>query len=274
MIHLVVTDLDGTLLTPDHQLGTFSCSVLRQVAAAGIQVVIASGRSWRDVVHYRYQLDLPMMLITSNGARVHDQDGHLLYRHDLPAATVVQILALTPPPGLRLNIYVDDRWLVTEEFPEILRLHAASGFSYERLDHHQLPTNGVAKIFWVGQPQLLNQWQQQLTATFGNQITSAFSNSDCLEMMAAGVSKGEALQVVLASQGLNAEQVLAFGDGLNDLEMLKAAGHARLMANADPRLVAQLAGVERIGHCRDEAVGHYLASWLATGIGNQFIDGK
>lgn len=264
MIHLIVTDLDGTLLTPDHQLLPFTATTLQAVAASGRQLVIASGRPWRDVSHFRNELQLPMMLITSNGARVHDQNGHLLFRHDLPPSIVAELLALQAPPEFHLNLYVDDEWLVVDDYPELLAFYTASGFGYRRLAREQLPLSGVAKLFWVGPPELLNQWQQQLQLHFGNNIHSVFSNRDCLEVMAAGVSKGEALQVVLDSHGLDASQVMAFGDGLNDLEMLRAAGHPRLMANADPRLVAQLGGALQIGHCRDQAVAVYLQQWLAT----------
>ena len=264
MIHLIVTDLDGTLLTPDHQLLPFTIATLRAVAASGRQLVIASGRPWRDVSHFRNELQLPMMLITSNGARVHDQSGHLLFRHDLPPALVSELLALKTPPEFHLNLYVDDEWLVVDDYPELLDFYTASGFGYRRMTREQLPRSGVSKLFWVGPPAQLNQWQQQLELHFGNSIHAVFSNRDCLEVMAAGVSKGEALQVVLDSHGLEASQVMAFGDGLNDLEMLRAAGHPRLMANADPRLVAQLATAEQIGHCRDQAVATYLQQWLVT----------
>jgi len=62
--------------------------------------------------------------------------------------------------------------------------------------------------------------------------------------------------------GLRPEEVIAFGDGPNDLEMLRCAGKGVLMANAAPELRATLPDLEVIGPHAEEAVAHYLARWL------------
>jgi hypothetical protein len=79
-----------------------------------------------------------------------------------------------------------------------------------------------------------------------------------LEVMAAGVSKGAALGPVLDRLGLSAEEVIAFGDGMNDLELLGQVGKGVLMGNADPRLKAALGHLEVIGNNADESVAGYL----------------
>jgi hydroxymethylpyrimidine pyrophosphatase-like HAD family hydrolase len=78
--------------------------------------------------------------------------------------------------------------------------------------------------------------------------------------MAAGVSKGHALQVVLDRLSLKREQCIAFGDGQNDLELLQTAGHPRLMSNANPRLIAALPNVVQIGSNEESGVAKHLRS--------------
>jgi len=91
-----------------------------------------------------------------------------------------------------------------------------------------------------------------------------------LEVMAAGVSKGAALARLLADFGLTPADVVCYGDGLNDLEMLAlihdGGGLALLMANADARLHAALPDPPRIGSHAEEAVARHLEGLLAADL--------
>jgi len=83
--------------------------------------------------------------------------------------------------------------------------------------------------------------------------------------MAGGVSKGAALEGVRDRLQLDKSEVIAFGDGLNDLEMLRAAGTGVLMGNAHPQLKAALLGNPVIGRPEDEAVAHHLEEIFGSG---------
>lgn len=76
--------------------------------------------------------------------------------------------------------------------------------------------------------------------------------------MAGGVSKGHALEYVSKLMGYTLKDCIAFGDGLNDLEMLSMAGKGCLMSGSLPRLKAAMPDAEIIGSNADDAVPHYL----------------
>ena len=75
MYQVVASDLDGTLLSPDHFLTPYAKETLKLLTARGINFVFATGRHYIDVGQIRDNLGIRSYMITSNGARVHDSDG-------------------------------------------------------------------------------------------------------------------------------------------------------------------------------------------------------
>ncbi|MBD1389742.1 Cof-type HAD-IIB family hydrolase [Neiella sp. HB171785] len=258
MIKAIVSDLDGTLLNADHTVGEYTQRVLKELTQQGMKLILASGRPWADVEVIRQKLAMEIFLITCNGARVHDRQGHCIFRHDIPQHLVQELLAFGSPAGAKINVYQDDLWWVTEDNPSLLKFHADSGFSYQVTPHEQLPTEHIAKVFWIGDNAALKALEKQLNEHFGDALSIAFSLPICLEVMAGGVSKAQALDVVLQAKGLEFEQVIGFGDGLNDRLMLSAVGQAAIMANGADELKQALPDLPVIGSNTEEAVAQHL----------------
>lgn len=258
MIKAIVSDLDGTLLNSHHRLGNFTHEVLEKLVARGLKLILASGRPWADVEAIRQQINTEMFLITSNGARVHDRDGHCVFRHDLPVSVAEQLWALQQP-DCHINVYRDNDWLVRKANPELLKYHKDSGFTYQVIDQQDFNGEHAAKIFWIGEPAALKQVEHKIREQFASQVAVAYSSPLSLEVMAASVSKGEALKLVAEAKGIETAQILAFGDGQNDLEMLQEAGEGIRMGNAHPKLNEALPHLPQIGSHEEEAVARYLA---------------
>lgn len=83
MYQVVASDLDGTLLSPDHTLSPYAKETLKLLTACGVNFVFATGRHHVDVGQIRDNLEIKSYMITSNGARVHDTDGNLVFTHNL-----------------------------------------------------------------------------------------------------------------------------------------------------------------------------------------------
>lgn len=81
MYQVVASDLDGTLLSPDHTLSPYAKETLKLLTARGVNFVFATGRHHIDVGQIRDNLGIKSYMITSNGARVHDTDGNLVFSH-------------------------------------------------------------------------------------------------------------------------------------------------------------------------------------------------
>ncbi|KPQ23165.1 MAG: HAD-superfamily hydrolase, subfamily IIB [Halomonas sp. HL-48] len=260
---LIVSDLDGTLLGSDHRLHDETVDVLRQLHDQGHHVALASGRHYHDMKVFRDQLAIPAHLISTNGAYVHDPDDALLAANHLEPEHAKTLIGLPRPPQVRLNLYRESGWHIDSEAPHLLSLHASTGFGYEVVPPAQMDANGVGKVLYLGDPNALKQLEAQAQEAHGDNLHITYSTIDSLEIMAGGVNKGVALSSLLERLGLTPADCLAFGDNLNDTEMLSLAGEAQVMANAHPALFDRVSGGERIGHHGEAAV----AKWLRKRFG-------
>jgi Cof subfamily protein (haloacid dehalogenase superfamily) len=274
MYNVIATDLDGTLLNSDHQLDPFTVATLKTLDAQGLRFVIATGRHYCDVAGIRDRLGIRPYLITSNGARVHAPDDTLIHAANLPESTVQRLVApdVTDAGGataahrpVTVSLFTDDAWLISREAPEMLAFHQESGFAWHVTDLRAHDGVGIGKALYVGDPADLAQIEQRLAHEFGDALYITYSLPDCLEVMTQGVSKGRALRVVLERLGIAAAGCIAFGDNLNDIDLLETAGHPFMMNNANPDLIARLPTVPRIGNNFEAGVAHHLRKLFALG---------
>lgn len=261
--HFVASDLDGTLLDANHTVDAFTAQTLQALQARGVQFAIATGRHYLDVQGIRQALGIRAHLITSNGARVHDPDDALIYRRNLDPALVRRLAQPEFAAGTVLNFYTDDAWLIDQPCPELAAYHQDSGLMYQVEDLAGHGGEGVGKVLYLGEHDYLLDVERRILQAMGDGVYVTFSADSCLEVMAPGVSKGDALDYVLQRLGVEREHCLAFGDGQNDVELLQTAGHPRVMANAQPRLKQALPDVPRIGSNHQAGVARHLRELFA-----------
>lgn len=120
----------------------------------------------------------------------------------------------------------------------------------------------MTKICFCGDHDDLRRLRIQLNEALGNRAHLTFSAVDCLEVLPVGCNKGSALAVLSDHLGLTLQDCMAFGDAMNDREMLGSVGRGLIMGNAMPQLIAELPHLPVIGHCGNEAVSHFLTHWL------------
>ncbi|MBD3895759.1 HAD family hydrolase [Halomonas sp. ML-15] len=261
--HLIVSDLDGTLLGADHDLHPDTIATLRALAAQGHHLAFASGRHYRDMLAFRERLGVPVHLISTNGAYLHAPDDQLLHARHLAAEHARELIAQARPAGVRLNLYQDDEWLIDAPAPELLALHAHTGFGYRVVDPALLDGQGVGKVLYIGDPEHLAELEAGIVGRLGKQLHVTYSMANSLEIMAGGVNKGRALTALLERLQIAPEACLAFGDNLNDSEMLAVAGEAHVMANAHPELPGRVPGASVIGHHAEIAVARRLQDYFS-----------
>jgi Cof subfamily protein (haloacid dehalogenase superfamily) len=261
MYKVIATDLDGTLLNSDHQIDSFTVTTVRKIAAAGMHFVIATGRHYLDVAGIRDILGIDAHLITANGARVHAPDDTRIYAQDLPAETarrLVQPEIVGAHGRVIVNVFTDQAWLIDRDASHLLAFHQSSGFRYEVSDILAHDGSGILKLIYIGEEGDLAQVASNLEREFGDTLYVTYSMPDCLEVMSTNVSKGRALQFVLKRLDIDASKCIAFGDNMNDIDLLETAGHPFMMNNANPGLIARLPQVPRIGNNFEAGVAHQL----------------
>ncbi|WP_068716103.1 Cof-type HAD-IIB family hydrolase [Vibrio tritonius] len=263
---IVASDLDGTLLAPNHQLSSQTKRTLKTLHDKGFTFVFATGRHHVDVAGIREIAGIPAYMITANGARVHNQQDELMFSKDVPEELVQEIVdVLKDDPTIFVHIYRHNEWYLSGEDTESAKYHNQSGFTFTSFNTNQAPKDGVAKVFFTSRFQdheHLAEYETKLRERFQDKLSIAFSSPWCLEVMGPDVSKGDALKAVAESMGLSLENCIAFGDGMNDQEMLTMAGKGLVMGTAHPKVLQVLPTIERIGSSADDAVAHYLENNL------------
>ena len=255
----VISDLDGTLLNSKHEISDYSKRIIKRVIDRGIKFFIATGRHHIDADHIRRKLELDTILITSNGSRVHDVGREELLAYDIDDIIVQEILNMDIDGEIHANVYQGDSWFVQVETDWLVEFHRESGFRYEVMDFKKLEKYDASKLFFVCQDhEKLLLLKEKIEEQFIDRLNITFSFPACLEIMAHGVSKGTALKTVLNQYGIKAEEAIAFGDGLNDLEMLKLVGKGLIMGNAHEKLKEALPQNEIIQTNDENGVANYL----------------
>lgn len=266
MYHLIASDLDGTLLLPGDKIGDYTQAVLQRLNQAGKHIVLATGRHQTDVEFLLGNPQHPIHLITSNGARISSACGSLSGHLTLASPTVRALIEATRhDPELVINLYGTSQWLISAEFDDLSEFNQNPDFQPILTGADDFPDTGVEKIFFFRQDKdhdALVELQLRLNKLLGEQITSVFSFPWCLEIMANGVSKGSALKRLAEFLGVPVASCLAFGDGMNDVEMLATAGRGVVMGTAHDKVMRALPNAEVIGSCAEESVARYLENLL------------
>ena len=267
MYPVVVSDLDGTLFNPDHRLSLKTQQVIRRLSQQGVKFILATGRHYEDIKHLRTTLGIDMYLVTSNGARAHTPDDQPVVEIDISPDIVKPILALRHELNLPVltNVYQDDKWLIDSDAQWLLKAHEDSGFFYEVRDLDAISTSRVQKITFIGEPgAVLDPFYDRIERLFGESLSMTSSGPRSFELMQAGVTKASTLQEVMKRKGYELKDAMAFGDGLNDLQMLSQVGKGLIMGNAHHKLVQLLPDNEQIGFSHEDAVAQYLESQYAS----------
>ncbi|MDW6002588.1 Cof-type HAD-IIB family hydrolase [Vibrio mangrovi] len=265
-IRIVASDLDGTLLAPDHKLSSFTKSTLKTLHQKGYTFIFATGRHHVDVAGIREIAGIPAFMITSNGARIHSPDNQLMFSRNVPAEMIQSLIDVCKDDeDIYIHLYHEDQWLISQADEALRQYHNDSRFTFQLFDPENPPLDNVSKIFFTHKQRshdALAHYEEMLNQRFAGRVTIAFSSPWCLEVMGPEISKGHALQVVANSLDKTLTHCLAFGDGMNDVEMLSMAGRGLVMNTAHEKVLSALPQIERIGSNEDDAVAHYLNTHL------------
>lgn len=258
-IKAVISDLDGTLLNAHHMLSDYSKCVVKRLTEAGIHFMIATGRHHVDATKIKEKLGVDAFLITANGATVANKEGELIYQAVLPRTVVEDILSIEVGKGVFKNLYQGDHWLMEESDKVFDDYYQEGDFQYTLCNFSDYLDKPINKVFFTAfDHNDLVDIKAQIESRHGDAISVTFSMPECLEVMPKGVNKGVAVLETIKHFELMPDEVIAFGDGLNDFEMLKVVGKGYLMGNAHSMLKEKLPELEIIGHNADDAVAREL----------------
>jgi Cof subfamily protein (haloacid dehalogenase superfamily) len=240
-IRLVATDLDGTLLHTDGSVTARTREVLNAVEELGVTVVFVTGRPVRWMDALWEHVGGHGLAIVSNGGILYDVHDHAVrLARTIPVETGLEVAKRLRDaiPGTTFAMERVQGFAKEPGFmprvppPTDLRVGPAE----EILDDQ------VVKLLARHDDAEPEEFWAEVESHVGHLVTTTWSSLGALvEMSAFGVSKASTLELLCAERGIDASQVVAFGDMPNDLAMLEWAGRSYAMANAHPA-VLELAG--------------------------------
>jgi len=245
-IRLLATDIDGTLLNPQFHISERDLTALRRAHAAGIEIVLVTGRRHTFALPIAKQLGFDLWLISSNGAVTRSLTGETFHRDMMPAETCRRLCGAMQEFRGNTVLTFDKETkgaIVLERMDELgtsIRRWLEKNMEYIEFVvpiEKALVTNPVQAMFCGTMARMSTALTALEQAGIDGMVTvlrTEYPERDLsmIDVLNAGCSKGHALERWAAYRGYRREEVMAVGDNHNDVEMLEFAGHPVIMGNA------------------------------------------
>ncbi|MGB3487135.1 MAG: HAD family hydrolase [Xanthobacteraceae bacterium] len=233
----VVFDVDGTLLSSAHQVSPRMREVCRYLVEHRIWLTIASARPPKSVLQIADVIGATGPFCALNGAIIAASDGCLLSRSSLSRAVVAHLVRrFTGDSRINLNLYSGTEWFVPNLDRRIQEEASIVGFQPIILPDLS-KVGEVEKILLMTDASLASFLVDDLVRTTG-EMTVARSNPGYVEITPTGIAKMLGVETAAHSAGLSLAELVACGDGENDITLLAQAGHGISMAHAPAGLKA------------------------------------
>jgi Cof subfamily protein (haloacid dehalogenase superfamily) len=235
---------------------------LERTRATGAHVIVVTGRMFRAVRPYLEQAGLDDLVVCYQGAVVADPATGVFVLHvPIPLPEAREAMDAVIAAGFHLNCYVDDLLYVAEVTPEARRYA-----DFQHLDIHAVGDlrawldRDPTKLVAVGDPDALDELEEELKPRFEGRLFISKSLPYFLEFAHPSVSKGSGLEFVAERLGFRPEETVACGDGENDRELLDWAGFGVAVANAHEDVLERADLV--VPSVQDEGVAVLLDAYL------------
>lgn len=259
-IKLVAFDLDGTILNSEKVFTAYTKQVLKRVIEKGVIILPATGRPLTGIPKDIMEFPGIRYAITANGGRIFDLDSDkTLYEKLVPVEIARNVLDIFEHYDTLREVYYNGVGYTEEGMLERIREFLPSSPMADYVRATRSVVDNVRALFEAEQ-RSLDKVQalfrirkekeaalEELRALEGIEITGALSNN--IEVNAGGVHKGNALIRLGEKLGITLEEMLVFGDGANDIEMIKMAGVGICMSNG---IDAVKAAADKIALSNDE----------------------
>lgn len=236
---LIVFDLDGTLLDVEQQLHQKTIKAVKMIREKGIKVMVATGRMYCSAKPHTDRLEIEEPIITYNGALVIDPENQAEIFHDpIPLEIAKRITKMLVGKNYHLQLFINDNLYVAEENEFTTKYEDLSGIEANivgRLDKFIKEAPTKMMIIEDDEEKQL-EIHNFLEDNFNSEIEIASSYPSFTEITAKGISKAVPLKKLAEKFEIKQEEIMAFGDGLNDLKMIEWAGKGVAMGNAHPDL--------------------------------------
>ena len=235
---VLVLDLDGTLTNSKKEVTPRTLEALLEVQKRGVKIVLASGRPTYGVAPVADELGLDKyggyILSYNGGEIVNWQTKEILYENILDPVLIPYLYWCAKKNNFAIVTYHNE--FVLTESPEdeyVLKEALLNVMKIKPVEHFlSAITFPITKCLIVGEPSRLIVFEKEMFDQLKGRMGVYRSEPYFLELVPKGIDKAASLQILLHEIGSSADEMIACGDGFNDISMIKLAGLGVAMANA------------------------------------------
>ena len=233
-IRLVLSDIDGTLITPTKEVTPSALQAISDLRARGIAFAIASSRPVRGMAKVAETVKADTPLSGFNGGRIVDAQGAVLNDMRFPEGVVTEVVATLRELGLHVWVFAGDDWHITDPHgPRIV--NETHSIGYEAIVHAGFPEPVLAhanKLVGVSMDYpLVERAEALLNERFAGVLSATRSQPFYLDITPEGATKGAVVHFLAKHLGITPREVLTIGDGDNDTLMFAESGFSFAMGN-------------------------------------------
>ena len=262
---VIALDLDGTLTNNQKEVTTATKEALDNAMEQGAQLVLASGRPVYGIVPVAKSLELDSKggyILAYNGGQIIDcKTNEVLYSQYLPSDVIPLLYEYAKSKGYALLGYKGNE-IITES-PDDIYVKEESCINKMNVRKVDVLTDELdakpTKLLMTGDPKDMLKAEEELREAVKDRIDVYRSAPFFMELVPKGIDKAKSLTRLLAQLNLTPKDMMAFGDGYNDLSMLRLAGMGVAMANAAPEVRAEADFVTLSNE--EDGVAHALKLW-------------
>eukprot|EP00128_Syssomonas_multiformis_P014232 Colp12_sorted_trinity150504_noHs@8272 len=270
---VVALDLDGTLLNKEHTISEENRRVIQRLAAEkGTKFILASGRMTPRVVPYEEMLEFDCELVTYNGGASYSKKVHgrkRLFHMPVHEPVTNKVIDFAERHNLTVQFYLNDE-LITIARDSTIHLTKAyeklTGATYVFIpDYTSCRGTRPTKILFMEDEHKVRDLFERLKQEFHSSEATLILGDFFVEVLHPTVNKGTGLEGLMRALDIPLSQVVAMGDGHNDVEFLTLAGYGIAMGNAQDTLKAVANKVSEFTHDQ-HAVARELELLEAAGL--------
>lgn len=252
LIRLIASDMDGTLLDEHSEVSPETYDLILALREKGVHFAASSGRRFDRLCQFFAPVRDKMDFVAANGAQVY-VDGELVDR-EVFSHLGIRRLAKTVGKfeSLHMALFDDEKSFLLDDEDKFVREIDKDLPNAERIWYLPGPDVSILKISIYCEDGHVMDYAYALSRELGDKFLFAPSGTHWIDALQRGVNKATGIEQVMAHHGITRDEVMAFGDSMNDYEIIRFVGTGCAMANGRPALKAVANRV--IGYNYDQAV--------------------
>ncbi|MFT4416232.1 Cof-type HAD-IIB family hydrolase [Fredinandcohnia humi] len=263
MIKCIATDMDGTLLTSNHEISEENKTAILKAQQQGIKVVVATGRSYQEAKYVLVDAGIDCPIICANGAEIRSEAGEVLINNPIDLSLTRRIIEVLEQNNMYFELYTS-KGTYSNDYDKAITIIMDIFMSSSLKSDYEKSVQAAKERFESGLIHLVDDFEKVLsdeTISINKLIAFSFnkdeleatknqltlladvavssSGKENIEVNSIHAQKGNALAAFVEKHGISLDETMAVGDNYNDLSMFQKAGLAVAMGNAPDEIKKQ-----------------------------------